>query len=1385
MKRSLAILGSSLLVVAMLLIVSLVMSPHVQAAPHVITPIGTARAAGAGWSGTLQGNLTLAPGSIRPDTFAFQDATGGMYVFVASGSGVTLPPLQLGDVVQVTGTLKDYGGLLEIDPISGFSRIGSGTVPAPQAISTSATIVSPTQGLIVQVSGTATWSTPQTLGADWSFTLNDGSGPITIFVDKDTAIDLRSATSGSQMIITGFSGNNAYTPQIMPRFQADIVVFDVIPPTVTSVMPVNDATNVSPYKPITATFSEPISVTTLNNATFTLINSTESAAGTIGYDEATRMASFTPNAALSPATRYTATLGTGITDRAGNPMAAPYAWSFITGAADTYPPFVVSKEPAASATNVPLNSSIVITFNEELKPSTVIAANFTLVGPQGTIGWSGVLYDPIAKRVTLLPQSLVPNASHTINISPNVTDWAGNPVNSATRSWSFTTAAELVMHAYFGDLHNHTSYSDGSLTPPLALAAGKAASFDFMAITDHSYAIDDSEWASTLQAVNDATIPGSFVAVRGAEYTQGAEGHINVYNTVRHPCRTNSGVGSMCDYAPNLENGVTVIGFYNWLAITGTQAVDSAGSLAQFNHPGWINFNDWTYHPEVSPTMRLEEVGNGSGGSYVFSEDEYIRSLDYGWKLGATNNADTHSPYWGTNTDHRTGVWMQSLTKTDLLAALRARRTFATEDKNYALSMKANGVWMGSEIPNTGSIAFEITGADPDNEGGVVVQLITFGGQVMTQTTTASSNFTWNPIVPVTPGVHYFYVKVTQPDGDRIVSSPIWTTANVNLAVTDLSVEPTIATIYNPSLITARITNRMDTTQTVTVTFQINGATQAVLTTAVPPCVTGPCTDAYPAITWQPTITGPVTVTAFISGVPAGDNPDDNTRTITMNATDEKVPLVLIDAGHGNVASTPRDVRSFVNDLTAHGFNVLLNLDQIDASDLNTETVKLLVINAYGPDQFTVTETQNIANFVNAGGSLWLNGLADYTGKISWAGTTSNRFNELLTALQTTTGYTIPIRFNSDEVLDGNDNNGYPWGVIFHNFPSAAATGIGMNVQRIETWSGNSFVNDHYTALTQADLGANGYLVAVGDLDPGTGLYGDLNRTYNDDSNKNALSPYYPYTTTNDLLPGAAAYDIPGPAGRLFFYGDANDPFNIFAYTAGDGNQNELFNLEAVMWLLGQPVQKSTIAQARAYDVVNQPKNLHDLVWIEGKVTAAFGEFFNVLYVQDDTGGITIHAPAGDISATQYLRGAQVRVLGTIDQYQGDTEVEFNEAEQVQVLTPTNGIDPAPLPLTTHAASLESNQGWLSQITGTVTAKNGESVIVDDGSGPVRAFLDGYNGTWDDVHPLDKITVRGMVSEDFDGPRIRVRNHGMHPLIPDDVTFLFHSKQVLLPVIMR
>jgi len=63
-------------------------------------------------------------------------------------------------------------------------------------------------------------------------------------------------------------------------------------------------------------------------------------------------ATFTPLSNLEMDTAYTATITTGVKDRAGNPLAADYSWLFTTGSvSDTTPPEVISTTPEPDASN--------------------------------------------------------------------------------------------------------------------------------------------------------------------------------------------------------------------------------------------------------------------------------------------------------------------------------------------------------------------------------------------------------------------------------------------------------------------------------------------------------------------------------------------------------------------------------------------------------------------------------------------------------------------------------------------------------------------------------------------------------------------------------------------------------------------------------------------------------------------------------------------------------------------------------------------------------------------------------------------------------------------------------------------------------------------------
>lgn len=97
--------------------------------------LAAARQAGPGATVTVRGVIENGPelGQLR----FIQDATHGLALF--STSNPDLHALAAGDSVQVTGTLKNYNGLLEMDPVTSVRKLAAGRrvvaveVPAAEA----------------------------------------------------------------------------------------------------------------------------------------------------------------------------------------------------------------------------------------------------------------------------------------------------------------------------------------------------------------------------------------------------------------------------------------------------------------------------------------------------------------------------------------------------------------------------------------------------------------------------------------------------------------------------------------------------------------------------------------------------------------------------------------------------------------------------------------------------------------------------------------------------------------------------------------------------------------------------------------------------------------------------------------------------------------------------------------------------------------------------------------------------------------------------------------------------------------------------------------------------------------------------------------------------
>lgn len=186
------------------------------------TAIGEARTMPLGTVVTVEGSVTvpsglLSSGGTLDQGFAIQDRTGGIYVSVATNLGLTLRQR-----VLVTGQLASSNGFLILVPASTGDVEVRGRTPRVRPLwLRTGSVGAANQGLLVRVVGTIT----QPLAPDPPFgiqvVVDDGSGPLRIFVNTSTGIDLTGLAQGQLLSVTGLS-DEFQTPEIDPRFQTDL-----------------------------------------------------------------------------------------------------------------------------------------------------------------------------------------------------------------------------------------------------------------------------------------------------------------------------------------------------------------------------------------------------------------------------------------------------------------------------------------------------------------------------------------------------------------------------------------------------------------------------------------------------------------------------------------------------------------------------------------------------------------------------------------------------------------------------------------------------------------------------------------------------------------------------------------------------------------------------------------------------------------------------------------------------------------------------------------------------------------------------------------------------------------------------------------------------------
>ena len=1007
-------------------------------------------------------------------------------------------------------------------------------------------------------------------------------------------------------------------------------------------------------------------------------------------------------------------------------------------------------------------------------------------------------------KVTYTPAADMADGKVTVTVTVKRAD-----EKETSKTWSFTIG-EATFQRYFGQLHSHTQYSDGAGSLESALAYIKAlpesANVDFVAFTDHSNYFDKSGAANpegalydmsqateysqeTWKAYKDAVAAfntenaGSMVAIAGFEMTwSGGPGHINTFNTPGIVSRNNTTLN-------NKTKDAGLQAYYKLLSQT--EGVDS---ISQFNHPGTTfgNFIDFGYWDAVVDTrMYMVEVGNGEGqigaGGYYPSYEQYIMALDKGWHVAPTNNQDNHKGRWGNANDARDVILTDDFSESGIYAALRARRMYATEDKNLELDYTVNGNMMGSIIDVPEKLNFEISFNDPDRTDSIAkVELVVNSGKVAYTWDSAADLTKGSVSVELAPEYTYYFVRVTEADGDLAVTAPVWVGESLKLGISKAECGTSTPVTDEELTITTTFFNSEAKPATIkSITYAIGGETIGT--------VTDPITLAASStqdVEFKYTPTKARIMTVKITAVIEQDGKEYTfTKDVTLDVLDaSKLVYIGIDASHYNeyVAGNYKDSMGNFGELAA-AYSVrtvtLKTSEELIAACGNSK-YKAIILTAPSrrleaaqadPKTYSTEELNAIKTFNDNGGMVILAGWSDNYENYPIIQNNPDIKHMAATQNEVLAKLGSSLRISDDatyddvrSAADGVDK----WRLYFssYNMDNPLLDGVEFDAEHpydklyTERFS-------HYGGASIYAVDADGNPTSTLPATVSPAVYGHAT-TYSVDVDSDGLggaaTPKYTFAENDDRLMVMASEQIEGK-GLIIVSGAAFMSNFEVQYQASDSGAEKNYSNYKICQNLVSMLNQTEIAkiadvQAEAEEGVK--------FTVEGIVTSnASGydkdtAFFDCIYVQDNTAGINAFPVAGNFKI-----GDKVRVTGTTSSYQGERQLAVTKIEKI-----ADAEAPAPVEVTAAQINDGSVLGSLVKIKGTITRVEEaegkiQTIMVRDAAGKeARVFIDGYITKDTEVENAvvgNLVEAVGLASYDntfvlSDGtpvyPRIRIRN---------------------------
>jgi hypothetical protein len=320
------------------------------------------------------------------------------------------------------------------------------------------------------------------------------------------------------------------------------------------------------------------------------------------------------------------------------------------------------------------------------------------------------------------------------------------------------------LSVYFGDHHNHTSFSDGRAYPDVSmLLARDHRGLDFICVTDHDNTLTPGEFA-WYKTVADILTEGDYVCLHGYEASKGWAQHDFGHWNMLYP-----GDGDVFRY----EDGMTPAALQGY-------AVEHDAVLVPHHVAQKFAPYDWDYfNPAAEPVVEMCSV-HGIFESMKGNEEERDKvegkfvqdGLARGYRFGFIAGSDFHNCFTALSEEAGlTGVYATSLTSESIFEAMKKRRTFALTGGRIVVDFRCNGHLMGEVIEGASGLRFTGHAASPDSL--VSVEIISARETVFQQVSRRQEiSFEWETRAP--DSAAYYYLRALTTKGDYAWSSPIW-----------------------------------------------------------------------------------------------------------------------------------------------------------------------------------------------------------------------------------------------------------------------------------------------------------------------------------------------------------------------------------------------------------------------------------------------------------------------------------------------------------------------------------------------------------------------------------------------------------------------------------